>query len=174
MVLSGIASFFGLVTEARQDKPSLPKPRSALRMMTTGDDGGRFFLGPNGVLTKSFESMRTAGMELRALVVRQAAAIRRLLALLANRGGAAAPIAIAEAGAPGGAPPSELQPSPPILRIARPPPPPDAAAEPAPPARAAPDGGGGLTMDQLVPLADSDSGPSPRSAAECAAGPPLQ
>ena len=99
MILSGIASFFGLVTEARQGKPSLPKPLSALRMMTTGDDAGRCFLGPNGVLTKSFASMRAAGMELRALVGRQAAAIRRLLALLADRGGAAAPIAIAEAGA---------------------------------------------------------------------------
>jgi hypothetical protein len=43
--------------------------------------------------------MRAAGIELCALVGRQAAAIRRLLAL-AGRGGAAAPIAIAGAIAP--------------------------------------------------------------------------
>ena len=97
-VLSNLASFFGIVTVSKNagHGRGLPKPMSALRMMTTEDEGRSFF-GPNGVLTKSFASMRAAGMELRALVGRQAAAIRRLLALLADRGGAAAPIAIAEA-----------------------------------------------------------------------------
>jgi hypothetical protein len=48
MVLSGIASFFGLVTEARHGKPSLPKPLSALRMMKleTTPDGA--FWGQTG------------------------------------------------------------------------------------------------------------------------------
>ena len=48
MVLSGIASVFGLVTEARQGKPSLPKPLSALRMMKleTTPDGA--FWGQTG------------------------------------------------------------------------------------------------------------------------------
>jgi hypothetical protein len=99
-VLSNIASFFCIVTASTYTRSGreggLPKPLSALRMMTT-DDEGRSFLGPNGVLTKSFASMRAASMELRALVGRQAAVIRRLLALLADRGGAAAPIAIAGA-----------------------------------------------------------------------------
>ena len=95
-VLSNLSSFFGMVTLAR-GAASQPKPMSALRMMTTEDEGRSFF-GPNGVLTKSLASMRAAGMELHALVGRQAAAIRRLLALLADRGGAAAPIAIAEDG----------------------------------------------------------------------------
>ena len=38
MVLSSVASFFRLVTEARTGKPPLPKPLSALWMMTTGDE----------------------------------------------------------------------------------------------------------------------------------------
>ncbi len=97
-VLSNIASFCGIVTASTYTKSGrqggLPKPLSALRMMTTNDEGRSFF-GLNGVLTKSFASIRAAGMELRALVGRQTAAIRRLLALLADRGGAAAQIAIA-------------------------------------------------------------------------------
>ena len=150
-VLSNIASFFGMVTAPRLGSAGgIPKPLSAFRMMTTEDERRSFF-GPNRVLTKSFTSMRAAGMELRALVGRQAAAIRLLLALLAYRGGAAAPIAIAEAiapsapiaaGAPGGAPPP-------------PPPPPSSSAAaaagprsagPPPPAPAAP------TLDELRPL----------------------
>ena len=99
-VLSNIALFFGIVTASTHTKSGrqggLPKPLSALRMMTT-DDEGRSFFGPNGVLTKSFASMRAAGMELHALIGRQASAKSWLLALLADRGGAAAPIAIAGA-----------------------------------------------------------------------------
>jgi hypothetical protein len=78
--------------------------------------------------------MRAAGMELRALVGRQAAAIRRLLALLADRGGAAAPIAIAGAispFAPGpGAPEIAVEPIAPGAPPPRPgpPPPPSSAA----------------------------------------------
>ena len=53
-VLSNIASFFGIVTASTYTKSGrqggLPKPLSALRMMTT-DDEGRSFFGPNGVLT---------------------------------------------------------------------------------------------------------------------------
>ena len=95
-VLSNVASFFGMVTASRSGSDGgLLKPLSAIRMMTTDDEGLSFF-GPNGELTKSFASMRAAGMELRALVGRQAAEIRRL-ALLAVRGGTAAPIAIAGA-----------------------------------------------------------------------------
>ena len=88
-VLSNIASFFGIVTVTQKSgrQSGLPKPLSALRMMTT-DDKGRSFFGPNGVLTKSFASMRAAGMELRALVGRQAAAIRRLRALVGKQAAA--------------------------------------------------------------------------------------
>ena len=103
-------------------------------MMTTDDEGLSFF-GPNGVLTKSFASMLAAGMELRALVGRQAAAIRRLLALLADRGGVAAPIAIAGAIAPfapgPGAPEiaaEPIAPDTPPPRPGPPPPPPSSAA----------------------------------------------
>ena len=66
---------------------------SALRMMTTGDEAGRSFWGPNGIITKSLSSMRAAVVELRALVARQAAAILRLLNHLAKPGGGAAAIA---------------------------------------------------------------------------------
>ena len=48
-VLSNIASFFGIVTASTYTKSGrqggLPKPLSALRMMTT-DDEGRSFFGP--------------------------------------------------------------------------------------------------------------------------------
>ena len=37
-ILSNVASFFGLVTEARAGKLHLLKPLSALQMMTTGDE----------------------------------------------------------------------------------------------------------------------------------------
>ena len=134
-VLSNIALFFGIVTASTHTKSGrqgvLPKPLSALRMMTTEDEGLSFF-GPNGVLIK-FASMRAAGMELRALVGRQAAAI--LFALLAVRGGAAAPIAIAGAIAPFapglGAPEIAVEPiapDEPPPRSGPPPPPPSSAA----------------------------------------------
>ena len=82
---------------------------SALRMMTTGDEAGRSFWGPNGIMTKSLASFRAAVEELRALVARQAAAILRLLNHLANRGGGAA--AIAPPGAPA---PALARPAPPL------------------------------------------------------------
>ena len=88
--LCNVASFFGIVTEARAGKLPQPKPMSALRMMTTGDEAGRSFWGPNGVITKSVASMRAAIVELRALVARQAAAILRLLNHLATIAGTAA------------------------------------------------------------------------------------
>jgi hypothetical protein len=111
-VLSSIASFFCIVTASTHTKSGrqdgLPKPLSALQMMTTEDEGWSFF-GRSGV----FASMLAAGMELCALVGRQAAVIRRLLALLAHWGGAAAPIAIQGAIKPGpGAPPLRLPPQP--------------------------------------------------------------
>ena len=74
-VLSNLASFFGFVTAGRQGAPSQPKVLSALRMMTAGDEAGRSFWGPNGIITKSLASFRAAVTELRALVARQAAAI---------------------------------------------------------------------------------------------------
>ena len=74
-ILSNIASFFGVFTGARQGKQASPKPTSALRIMTAGDEEGRVFLGPNGIFSKSFASTRAAVTELRALVARQAAAI---------------------------------------------------------------------------------------------------
>ncbi len=87
-ILSNIASFFGFftATSMRTDRGpgAVPKPTSALRMMTTGDEAGRSFWGPNGVITKSVASMRAAIVELRALVARQAAAILRLLNHLAK------------------------------------------------------------------------------------------
>ena len=46
--LSNVALFFGIVTAEKTGNPSRPKPLSALRMRTTGDEGGRCFLGPNG------------------------------------------------------------------------------------------------------------------------------
>jgi len=110
-VLSNVSLFFGIVTARRGSNPSLPKPLSALRMMTTGDEAGRGFWGPSGIWTKFLASTRTAVTELRALVARQAAAILRLLSHLANLGGGgAAPMAIA-ADAPGGAPPALNPPS---------------------------------------------------------------
>jgi hypothetical protein len=112
-------------------------------MMTTGDETGRCFWGPNGIWTKFLASTRTAVTELRALVARQAAAILRLLSHLANLGGGgAAPMAIA-ADLPGDAPPAL---NPPSLPAAPAKPPPAPAAQ-------APDGSGGeLTLDQLRPL----------------------
>ena len=103
-VLSNISSFFGILTEARQGKPALPKPNSALRIMTAGDEEGRCFWGPNGIFTKSLAAMRAAVTELRALVARQAAAILRLLGHLAHLGGGAAAQRAIAAGAPGSAP----------------------------------------------------------------------
>jgi hypothetical protein len=58
-------------------------------MMTTGDETGQCFWGPNGIWTKFLASTRTAVTELRSLVARQAAAILRLLSHLANLGGRA-------------------------------------------------------------------------------------
>ncbi len=61
-VLSNVASFFSMVTASRSGcYVGLPKPLSALHMMTT-DHEGRSFFGPKGLLTKSFASMRAAGM----------------------------------------------------------------------------------------------------------------
>ena len=51
-VLSNVSLFFGIVTARRGSNPSLPKPLSALRMMTTGDEAGRGFWGPSGIWTK--------------------------------------------------------------------------------------------------------------------------
>ena len=148
-ILSNVASFFGLVTEARAGKLPLPKPLSALRMMTTGDEAGRGFWGPSGIWTKFLASTRTAVTELRALVARQAAAILRLLSHLANLGGGgAAPMAIA-ADAPGGAPPAL---NPPSLPDAAAKPPPRAEPPPAPAAQAPDCSGGDLTLDQVRPL----------------------
>ena len=186
-ILSNIASFFGVFTGARQGKQASPKPTSALRIMTAGDEEGRVFLGPNGIFYKSFASTRAAVTELRALVARQAAAILRLLGHLAHLGGgAAAPRAIA-AGAPGSAPggapggalggtPTALPHPPPAAAAAEPPrsdggargeaqrpPPPAAAAGPAPPAQAP---YGDLTVDQLRPLLSKALKiPKPRSKA---------
>ena len=107
-VLFNIASFSGILTakSTRADRGpgAVPKPMSALRMMTTGDEAGRSFWGPNGIITKSLASFRAAVAELRALVARQAAAILRLLNHLANLGGGAAPAAIAAGSAPRAAP----------------------------------------------------------------------
>ncbi len=55
--------------------------------MTTGDEAGRTFWGPHGIMTKSLACMRAAVVELRALVARQAAASLRLLNYIANPGG---------------------------------------------------------------------------------------
>jgi hypothetical protein len=65
-VLCNIASYFGVVTAARAGNEPVPKPLSALRMMTTGDETGRCFWGPNGIWTKFLASARTAVTELRA------------------------------------------------------------------------------------------------------------
>jgi hypothetical protein len=65
-LLRNVASFFGIVTAGRAGAQPLPKPMSALRMMKTGDEAGRSFWGPNGIITKSLASMRVAVMELRA------------------------------------------------------------------------------------------------------------
>jgi hypothetical protein len=73
--------------------------------MTTGEEAGRCFLGPNGIWTKFLASMRTAVTELRALVARQAAAILRLISRLVNLGGGGATQMAIAADAPGGAPP---------------------------------------------------------------------
>jgi hypothetical protein len=90
---------------------SFPKPLSALRMVTTGDECGRIFWGTNGIITKSLAS--TAVVELNELVARHSAAILRLLIHLANLGGGAAPAAIA-ASASGSAPAAALaHPAPP-------------------------------------------------------------
>ena len=51
-VLSNVSLFFGMVTARRGTNPSLPKPLSALRMMTTGDEAGRGFWGPSWIWTK--------------------------------------------------------------------------------------------------------------------------
>jgi hypothetical protein len=129
-MLSNKASFFGLLTAKSTRKGrgtgAVPRPMSALRMMTTGDEEGRSFWGPNGIITKSLASFRAAVAELRALVARQAAAILRLLNHLANPGRGAVPAAIAAGSAPAPAalarpaPPAttEPQPSPPMLEIA--------------------------------------------------------
>ena len=45
--LCNMASFFGIFTEARAGKIPQPKPMCALRIMTTGDEAGRSFWGPN-------------------------------------------------------------------------------------------------------------------------------
>ena len=128
-----VASFFGIFTGARTGRQTTPKPKSALRMMTTGDETGRCFWGPNGIWTKFLASARTAITELRALVARQAAAILRLLSHLANLGGGgAAPMAIA-ADLPGGAPPALNLPP---LPAAPAKPPPCAKPPPAPAAQA--------------------------------------
>ena len=111
-VLCNVSSFFGIVTAAgRVGTLPAPKPLSALRMMTTGDEAGRSFWGPNGIITKSLASFRAAGTELRALVARQAAAILRLLNHVANPGGGAATAAIAAGSAP--APAALAHPAPP-------------------------------------------------------------
>ena len=90
-VLSNVSSFFGLVTAGnRAGATSLPKPTSALRMMTNGND--MCFWGPIGIISKFLASTRAAIVELRALIARQAAAILRLLNHLANPGGGASVI----------------------------------------------------------------------------------
>ena len=102
-VLSNVSSFCGLVTAGnRAGATSLPKPTSALRMMTNGNDV--CFWGPNGIISKFLASTRAAVVELRALVARQAAAILRLLNHLANPGGGAGAIAAPGAPAPALAP----------------------------------------------------------------------
>ena len=64
-VLSNVSSFFGLVTAGnRAGATSLPKPTSALRMMTNGND--MCFWGPNGIISKFLASTRAAVVELRA------------------------------------------------------------------------------------------------------------
>jgi hypothetical protein len=68
-VLSNVSLFFGFVTAGRGSNTSLPKPLSALRMVTTGDEDDnnerrsrKRFLGPSWIWTKFLASTRTAAV----------------------------------------------------------------------------------------------------------------
>ena len=56
------------------------------RASPAGDEAGRGFWGPNGIMTEPLASFRAAVEGLRALIARQAAAILRLPNHLANPG----------------------------------------------------------------------------------------
>jgi hypothetical protein len=163
-VLSNILSLFMTGTRADRVSGSAPKPVSALRMMTAGEEAGRNFWGPCGIFTKFIESVRTD--QHGAPRARQFLGPRRNLddrLLRQGRRGVLGARRQAGRGDSSASRPSSArrsrrmrsrrarrggapQPMPP----ARPRPLPAAAKRPHP--TQAPDGGGDLTLDEVQPL----------------------
>ncbi len=146
--------------------------------MTTGD-AGRCFWGPDGIWSRTTDYFVKAAAGCRALVVRQAAAIRRLRGLLAEqRAAAAAPMVIAADPiapfAPGqGAPEIAAEPIAPGVPGAPPPPPPpsSAAAVAAGPPPANARAGPPLPAPAALPLDEesiASSAPAPKIAVAAA------